>query len=287
MSRPVRATVPALLAGLALLLAACGGSSPQDLLAAAPEAMLEQGTVGYQQGVIVSDGTGEILVDTTTEGAQDLQTSAQRMTIHIGEAAGAAAEGAEVAGGEAVEVILDGTLAYVHSPQLQALAGAEWARFDLTETAELLPGFDAAGQQQGGPVALLDDLRGAVDEVEELGEEDVRGVATQHLRVTVDVQRAIDNAPEGRREDLQTAAEALGIPDRYPMEIWIDGDALPRRIVTVIETDDEAFGTTIREMRTDLYDYGEPVDVTAPDPDDVVDFSELLSLLGGADGAGS
>jgi hypothetical protein len=40
-------------------------------------------------------------------------------------------------------------------------------------------------------------------------------------------------------------------------------------------------------MRTDLYDYGEPVDVTAPDPDDVVDFSELLSLLGGADGAGS
>ncbi|MBS3941027.1 MAG: hypothetical protein KG028_08705 [Actinobacteria bacterium] len=283
MSRPVRTAVPALIAGLALLLAGCGSDSPQDLLAAAPEAMLEQGTVGYQQGVIVSDGSGEILIDTTTQGAQDLQTTAQRLTIHVGEAA----QQAGAAGGQTVEVILDGTLAYVHSPELQALAGVEWARFDLTETAQLLPGFDASGQQQAGPIALLHDLRGAVDEIEELGEEEVRGVDTKHLRVMVDVQRAIENAPEGRREDLRTAAEALGVPDRYPMEIWIDGDALPRRIVTLIETDDDAFGPTTREMRTDLFDYGEPVDVAAPDPDDVVDFSELLSLLGGADGAGS
>ncbi|MEX2504438.1 MAG: hypothetical protein WD378_06285 [Egicoccus sp.] len=286
MSRPFHAAAPAILVVGALLLVGCGGSSPEELLAAAPEAMLEQDTVGYQQGVIVSDGSGEILIDTTTTGAQDLETSAQRMTVHIGEAGGAG-EGAEIAGGETVEVILDGTLAYVHSPQLQALAGVEWARFDLTENAELLPGFDAAGQQQGGPVALLHDLRGAVDEVEELGEEEIRGVDTQHLRVMVDVQRAIENAPEGRREDLQTAAEALGVPDRYPMEIWIDGDALPRRIVTVIESADESFGATTREMRTDLFDYGEPVDVTAPDPDDVIDFAALLSLLGGAAGAGS
>src|SRR5690606_23596752 len=139
--RPLRAAVPAVFAGLALLLVACGGASPRELLDAAPEAMLEQGTVGYQQGVILTDGSGEILVDTTTEGAQDLATSAQRMTVHIGEAAGPAAEGAEGAGGEAVEVILDGTDAYVHSPQLQPLAGVEWARFDLTETAQLLPGF--------------------------------------------------------------------------------------------------------------------------------------------------
>lgn len=282
MSRPVRA-LPALFAGLALLLVACGGSSPQELLDAAPEAMLEQGTVGYQQGVIVSDASGEILVDTTTEGVQDLRSAAQRMTVHIGEAAGAAGAEAEMAGGEAVEVILDDTVAYVRSPQLQALAGVAWARFDLTETARLLPGFDAAGQQRGGPVALLDELRGAVDEVEQLGDEEVGGVDTQHLRVTVDVRRAIDNAPEGRRDELRTAAEALGVPDRYPMEIWIDDDALPRRILTVIETEDEAFGTTTREMRTDLFDYGEPVDIDAPDPDDVVDFSDLLSLLGGAD----
>ena len=301
MSPAVRATLGA----LALTLAACGGSSPQDLLEQAPDAMEAQGTVGYQQGVMVTDEAGEILLDTTTEGQQNLETGAQRMAIHLGEtapgAAGDEAAGDEAAGDEAagegnapaelggqtLEVLLDGTIAYVHSPQLEAVAGAPWARFDLTDTAEMLPGFNEAVEDTSGPLALMHELRGAVDEIEELGEEEVRGVATQHLRVTVDVQRAVDNAPEGRREQLRAAAEELGVPDRYPMEVWIDGDALPRRIVTVIETTDPNFGAITREMRTDLFDYGEPVDVTPPDEDAVVDFSELLSLLGSFGDAGS
>ncbi|MFA9431735.1 hypothetical protein [Egicoccus sp. AB-alg2] len=268
MPRSVRAV---LLAVLAVALVACGGGQdPEQLLARSPDALEEQGTVGYDQTIVVTDDGGEVVLDTRTEGRQDLQRGAARMVMHLG----------ELAGGDTLEVLVDDTIAYVHSPQLETLVGAQWARFDLTEMAGQLPGFEPGAQEQTGPLGLLRQLRGAADDVEELGEEEVRGVRTRHLRVTIDTQRAIEQADEDTRESLRRAVEQLGVPDRYPMELWLDEDALPRRIVTVTQDDDPTLGSTTREMRTELYDFGEPVDVSPPDPDQVVDFGELLSQLG-------
>lgn len=269
MTRP-RAAI-ALLAALALT--ACGATSPQELLARAPDALLEQGTVRYQQGVVVTGADGDVLLDTTTEGEQDLASGHQRMVVHVDDPS-------QQQPLDAVEVLLVDTDAYLRRPGISTLTGVEWARVDLGSAA-LLPGFDQALQDDSGPVALLRELRGAADGVEELGEEEVRGVTTRRLRVQVDVRRAIEQAPPQRQEALRRAAEELGVPDRYPMEVWLDADALPRRIVTVVEGDDPAFGATTREVRTDLYDFGEPVDVGRPAPEDVQDLSELVSQLGG------
>jgi len=269
-----RAVRALLLAVLALALVACGSTDAADLLARAPDAMQDQGTAAYEQTVVVTDDTGEVLLDTRTDGVQDLDTATGRMTMHLGEAAG----------GQTLEVLLDGTIAYVRSPELAQFLGAEWARFDLTEAAGLVPGFEPGSQEDAGPLALLQQLRGAVDDVEELGEEEVRGVDTQHLRVMIETERVIEQAEEDRREQLREAFELLGVPDRYPIELWLDDDALPRRIVMVTDVDDPDLGSTTREMRTELYDYGVEVDVTPPGPDEFVDFSELLSGLGGADG---
>lgn len=79
--------------------------------------------------------------------------------------------------------------------------------------------IDALVEGHTGPAALGQQLRGAVDEIEGLGTEEVRGTATRHLRVRVDTDRAIEQSPAQTREQLRSFAEASGLPATCPMEV--------------------------------------------------------------------
>ena len=93
-----------------------------------------------------------------------------------------------------------------------------------------------------GPAALLAQLEGATEEAEELDGEEVRGVATRRFRVTVSTTAALEQAPAEVREQLRTYAEATGLPETYPMELWISDDGLVRRIRTVLDQESPAGG---------------------------------------------
>ena len=56
-----------------------------------------------------------------------------------------------------------------------------------------------------------------------------------------------------------------------PVDVWIDADGLPRRMQLDMGGDVRASGRRRRTltMTIELFDYGEPVDIEVPSPDEV------------------
>lgn len=98
------------------------------------------------------------------------------------------------------------------------------------------------------PQRLLSMLRSASRETKRLGEEDVRGVPTDHYRLIVDCEEA----------DLDHCDRT----DTAPVEVWIGADGLVRRVS--IE-DGRDYGTI------EFFDFGVPVAIEAPPSDQVED----------------
>ena len=63
----------------------------------------------------------------------------------------------------------------------------------------------------------------------------------------------------------------------FPMDVWIDGDGLPRRFTMELKIP----GAGSVAMRMDFTDYGRSVDVSAPPASETISMQQLQSL--GAD----
>lgn len=277
----MRRTCAALVA-VALLLVGCRGTAPLELVAGASDALTAAGTARFEM-VVRAAGEGE---EFRAEGAQDLATGALQMRLDLGE------------DGPLTETLLLGTDVYVRSPLFELFTGdpSTWVRVDLAEQAAE-QGIDEQMLLEGntGPAALLAQLEGASEDVERVGSEEVRGVDTNHLRVTIDTSAAIDQAPPETRAQLRTYAEAVGLPASYPMDLWIDADGLVRRIRTVLDVPTGPPGggdagerpdAVTQETVLELFDFGVSVDLRAPDDDEVIDLAELLAELADLEAAG-
>jgi hypothetical protein len=258
-----------LLAVLAVALAGCSGGDPQALLDGAGDALEAAGTSRFEMVVeAVGDGSGRF----AAEGAQDLGTGALRMSIDLGDEA------------TETETLLLGNEVFIRSPLFALFTGdpETWVRVDLEETAER-QGLDADTLlgEQTGPAALLAQLDGASDDLVELGSEEVRGVATTHLRVTVDTGAAIEQSDPAVREQLRAYAEATGLPATYPMELWVDEDGLVRRIRTVLDvpgSPGDPEGVT-QQTTLELFDFGVRVDLEPPLPEQTIELADLARDL--------
>jgi hypothetical protein len=253
---------------VAWMAAACSSASPEELLDRAPEALEEAGTSRFVMRVTAA-GEG---VDSRFEatGEQDLTAGTLRMEADLG---------LDAASTETL--VVDDTI-FLRSPLFEMFTGDAdgWIGVDLEEAGRS-SGLELDQLVEGntGPAALVQQLRGAAGDIEELGTDEVRGVDTRHLRVTVDTGRAIEQSPAEVRDQLRTFAETSGLPDQYPMEVWIDDEALVRRISTVVEIEDEVAGPVTQQTTLELFDFGVGVDIEAPDPDDVTDMGQLLEDL--------
>jgi hypothetical protein len=258
-----------LLAVLALTLAGCGGPDAQALVDGASERLQEAGTSRFEMEV---QAAGTDVGQFAAEGAQDLGSGALRMTIDLGDPS------------SNTETLLLGSEVFVRSPLFAMFTGdaSVWVRVDLEETAEA-EGLDAESLLGGqtGPAGLLSQLDGASGGLEELGSEEVRGVDTTHLRVTVDTAAAIERSDPAIRDQLRTYAEATGLPETYPMELWIDDDGLVRRIRTTLDVPDAAGGgqPVTQQTTLELYDFGVNVDLEAPLAEETVELADLVAEL--------
>jgi hypothetical protein len=260
----------ALLTALLLALVGCdGGGDAQALLDGAVEALEAAGTSSFEMAV---ETVGQEDSGLVASGAQDLNTGAMRMSIDLGDEA------------TSTETLMLGDEVFLRSPLFELFTGdaATWVRVDLAATAEEA-GLDARALvgEQTGPAALVAQLEGASDELEELGTEEVRGVSTTRLRVTVDTAAAIEQADASIREQLRSYAEATGLPETYPMELWIDDEGLVRRIRTVLDVDGptgESDGVT-QQTTLELFDFGVSLDLEPPLPEQTVDLAELVRDL--------
>jgi hypothetical protein len=181
------------------------------------------------------------------------------------------------------EVVMAGTVMYLRMEALrqQAPELKPWIELDLQQVGEQI-GVDFAalmqlGQQQD-PTQSLDQLR-AAGEVEEVGDEEVRGVVTTHYRTTVDYERYADQLEDenARAADSIRSTVRLTGQRHVPMEIWVDDEQLVRRMKWTQRLRQQGQRTTTTTT-LDLYDFGARVAIDLPPRDDVMTFEELMKL---------
>lgn len=290
-----RHLVGALVAPL-LLLAACATRGGGDDLAAiesgadagrslraAPGLAADAGTVRFEMVVSTSAGGQEGLATTTT-GSADGAAGALAMELDVrgllgglpaAELPPGLAEGAKV-------VIVEETI-YLRIPLLDDLTGTSgWLAASRSELAAPRSATPAAGGRVHDPFALLSLLRGATDDASPNGQEAVRGVPTTRYAATVRLEDALSLVPEDRRGGLQAQLDQLGQGDApITVEVWLGGDGLVRRLALAFPgpspaDDDAAVATSIT---IELFDYGRPVSIVVPSPDEVTPYGEAMAAM--------
>lgn len=264
---------PALVLVVAMVAGACG-SNGEQVLAGAAEATADAGTSRMAMTVSASApessaaAAGSEDFTMNADGVIDYDTGHGILTMDLGELGVPGAEGE-------AEMRLMGSVVYMKLPGAE-LGGRPWVKFDLDALGEgaqgPVPGLSAASND---PRGVLDALRGVSGEVEEVGDEDIRGVATTHYRASVDLDKAQAEVPEERRADFETFSDQLGI-DTLPIDVWIDDEGRARRFSYEVDTPaaGETPASTVN-LVIDLYDFGVDVDVQPPPSEEVTDYGEL------------
>lgn len=226
------------------------------------------------------------------EGAFDSEAGRAHVTLDMGDLLGMA--GAESG---AMEMILDGTTAYIRSELFGSFGdGKPWVSMGADELAGS-DGLGAGGVVAGveGPESFLQFLEGAGDEVETVGREQVRGVDTTHVRTDVDLAGLLAEAAPDEAAELEESLAELGAADAVgvlPVDAWVDDDGFVRRLRIAFDLgglagvaggagaevpDGMAEATMVLDL--ELYDLGEPVEIVLPDPSEVGSIDS--SLFGG------
>lgn len=199
-------------------------------------------------------------------------------------------------GGATVSTVFDGKAVYMRFPPELAAGlpgGKQWARLDLAALSSQA-GIDVAALtaqfNSSDPLANIALLAGAAGEVTEVGTEDVRGVSTRHLKMTVDLQKAAEQLTskvsgpnaERLRAAVTQAATTVGV-NQLPMEAWIDADGFPRRLAYEMDLSkakvpgaEGAPATGTAKVSMEFFDFGQDVDVNIPPIGETVDLAELL-----------
>lgn len=177
--------------------------------------------------------------------------------------------------------VVDGT-SYIKFPFFAMMFGATtpWISAPATEGEDLASSFTFS--MPTDPANVFSEYQDAGAEVTDLGRETVNGVETTHYQAVFDTAAMIANASPDELAKL----EANGpLPQTVlPMDLWItDGGQVVRYSMTIDGTDlagtDATAGDTSgfqqMVMTFDLLDMGQPVDITAPDPSEVTDVSQL------------
>lgn len=183
-------------------------------------------------------------------------------------------------GGAEMEMILDGSTFYIRMPALTDMQSlpTEWVSMDISETAPGFEGLLALSEGQNDPTSSLAYLDGITD-AEVVGTETVAGAETTHYHGTIDVSEAFhrlsDDADANARKALSQAKQLLG-DTTMPVDVWIDGDGLLRRMSFRMETVAGARVAFSMEMTMEISEYGIDADLPIPDPDDVTDLTRMI-----------
>lgn len=207
--------------------------------------------------------------------------------------------------GEPIEMVVDGQTAYMRWAMFSQLTGAEtpWISFSAPEGSA--GSANPLGTATGD--TYLQFIRGAGEEVTEVGKETVDGVTTTHYSTTIDLkalaEQSSDQIPADQREHLDQALAQFKGTAELPVDVWIgDEDNQIRRLQMTMDFSQFGgmdgltgagagkLGDVSMVMTIDFSDLGAPVDITVPPADQVtqVDPSELSGgALGGLGGGRS
>jgi hypothetical protein len=155
--------------------------------------------------------------------------------------------------GEGAHLLFIGRDAYFGMKILGKVRWQKESNYESSGTDRFLPGPDGASPDQ-----VLGLLKKLSRNVEEVGDEKVRGVSTNHYRAHLDTKKL------GEEEAL--------LPDELVVDAWIDGNGLARRLRVPFGAKDEP--VSVMEM----FDFGVDVNVQAPPADAIVSEDEFAQL---------
>ena len=255
------AAVPTLLLGLA----ACGSDSADGSdgsAASAEDAAEDLPEEGEEVDIedFVADMKGGI------EKATTAQTS---MTMDYG-SGGMEAEGevdytsdpiamdltmsGEAMSGQELELRMVDGIMYMN---MGSMSNDKFLKYDLSDPSSLPPGMEDL-QGQMDPLAAFDEFEPALKSVVFAGTEDVDGEELNHFTLVMDTAEV---------ESLKDIPAEAGLPDEVEYDLWFDGEYLMRKMDMTME-----MATTVT-LEATMDEWGEPVDIEAPDEKDVVDGS--------------
>jgi hypothetical protein len=294
-----RLTAVAVLAS-ALFVGACGNSTPtaapdpgvdvaagevgddgaklQGLMLAAASKVAESSSSRYEM-VMRMPGPDGSPAEVTSTGAVDNRTGFTSMEMDLSSMGIPGGDGRTTA-------LFDGEAFYYRFPTAlrAAFGGKEWVRMGL-DTLSKASGFDLASimQQfkQSDPATNTAMMAASATDIEEVGTEVIRGAATRHFKMTIDLQNAVANSPEQVRAAVGQIVNMLG-HGTYPAEMWIGDDGLPRRLVYSMDLSKAklpqgAPATGVVDIRMELFDFGVDVGVKVPPASATADFADLLN----------
>lgn len=244
-------------------------------LAAAREATSAASTMRVTYTVAVGGlgGAARQRVELGGEGVFDVANARGRISTDLEGLLG------PMVGGTLEQVFVDGVV-YLHLPDgLARLLGSPtpWIRLDDDDLAGADLPEGLAALDQGDPTSALRWLEAAGD-TRVVGSEDVGGVRTTHLAVTVDLERLPADDPADRAVRDRLLDEGV---TTVPFDVWVDDDDLIRRVVVAV---DQPGGEGTVRTTSEFSDFGTPVDVEAPPADQVTDARELTLPGAGAPG---
>jgi hypothetical protein len=186
-------------------------------------------------------------------------------------------KGQTVPGG--IQEILLGDTIYMKMPALSQMTGGKpWIKISLKEVGSKAGiSIDQLLQQaeQQNP-ADQTKLFTASKDVKQVGTETIDGVKTTHYTGTVSPSEMAGKLDSKLQAQFEGLYKQLGVSSTA-FDVWVDGDSLPRKMVTKMTTKSGTMSTTI------LYrDYGKPVSISAPPASLTGSLPSNLPNVGGA-----
>jgi hypothetical protein len=279
------AIVALLVAGVASALVRRNESPSTTLAMVQASATATEHTGTARVSFTMKGASGPLANGVTVDGGYDFDNRRAEMEIDPSKLG--------VSGVGRIEAIADyssGLVMYMKFPAQIAskLGNKPWVKMDvgaLMKDAGLDVNLGSLTQgQSNDPTQGLSMVRGA-DSVMPVGVEDVRGTPTTHYRVTVNIDKAIAEAPADQRSTL-TQLASLYTVRTFPIDVWIDSSGRLDRYQQSIDPSTihlpagtpasaNPFTTPIT-MTYELYDFGAPVDVSIPPADQVTDLNQLI-----------
>lgn len=217
--------------------------------------------------------TGEQRIE--GRGTLDFRAGRGQLTV-TAPTAGASAGAAEF------QAIFEGSTFYLRLPLVEL--PTPWVR--LTPEDEGLASLDRLREISGDPSRNLAMLHGAGTDIEVVGEEQVGSALATRYHLTVDLQLALAAAPAEDRPFLAQQVQTFGVT-QVPTDVWLDDEGRLRRQTYRVDlshstaTGDQEASAPLPEAivtTVEYDDFGAPVKITVPSPDQVTDATDLLDV---------
>jgi hypothetical protein len=296
-----------LLASVAVLAAAgatalgtsgCGASNVIDPVASA--ATVSNATPGFRMtlGMTFSAPGTQFTMSGTGSGSMDVRDRAG--ALHVSLQLPNLPQITQALGSSTLSMdeITRGMTIYLKMPAAIAerlSGGKPWIRFDLAKQAAAmglsgLGSLSSANPMSTDPGQMLQYLRAASGGVTKAGTATVAGHPTTAYRATIDLSKVPNLVPAADRAAARQSIqrlEALAHIRQLPMEVWIDGQHLVRRLAVTMHMPLGSTGQTMAmAMTITIPQYG-PQPLPALPPASQVTDASTLGAAGGTSSPGS